>query len=493
MPSDAKDKSDLIAVRIEKVVVAHTVELETSIQGFHAPLAGFLDRLGLPTEKIFVDTKERYFVLQSLQQTLEVLPYEDRAKAFYLSKFSVAIMVGLFDAALNFLWDETILALRRLAVSIDLSYFFDTAEKRDSYRSRLQNEEDLRLIDDLTLIDTCARVDLLSDVNRERLRHVNFMRNHASAAHPNQSELTGQEMIAWLSNCLRYAITAKPERAVILTKQLLTNIRTTLIPSKDIPVIAIDLEKFSTERVDDLLWTLFGIYVDPSQKADCRTNIANLAPHVWKLGSEDRKFQVGARHEHFIKQADQQRRTFADEFLIHVNGQQYRSEDVLAGELLDKLRNLHGAHNALNNFYNEGPHAQALQSSLPVSGIVPRAARSEWVKVIVKCHLGNGMGYYQGVDTTADRFYQAYIAGFGEAEITQFLRLFSDQDFTIDFDSTKPHRRATALAESFKAKTKNPHILKALDALLAQPEGTLRKISGVTKFKEAVAGIPKQA
>jgi len=91
-------------------------------------LAGFLDTLGLPTEKVLVEFSQRRFVLKSLQETLEILPYEDRAKALYLSKFSVAIAVGLFDAALNFLWDETILALRRLAVSVDLSYFFDTAE-----------------------------------------------------------------------------------------------------------------------------------------------------------------------------------------------------------------------------------------------------------------------------------------------------------------------------------------------------------------------------
>jgi hypothetical protein len=475
------------------IVVVHTVELETSIQGFNAPLAAFLGNLGLPTEDVLVDFGERRFVLQALQHTLEVLPYNERAKAYYLSKFSVSIMVGLFDAALNFLWDEAILALRRLAISIDLSYFFDTAEKRESYRPRLQTEEDLRLLDDFTLIDTCARVDLLSDVNRERLRHVNFMRNHASAAHPNQSELTGQEMISWLSNCLRYAITAKPDHAVIATKQLLNNIRTALIPTKDIPVIAFDLQKFTTDRIDDLLWTQFGIYVDPGQKADCRTNIANMAPYVWALASEDRKFQVGARHEHFIKQGDQQRKIFADEFLAHVDGQQYRSEDVLAGELLDKLRSLHTAHNGINNFYNEGPHAQGLQSSLPVSGILPRAARSEWVKVLVKCHLGNGYGHRDGVDTTADQHYQLYIGNFGEAETMQFLRLFDDPDFTVDFDSSKPHHRAMALATALKAKTKNVHILRALDVMLAQPEGALRKLPIVTKFKEAVANLPKPA
>ncbi len=449
-----------------QAVVAATGELETSIKGFNAPLAAFLGGLGLPTEHVLVDFAERQFVLQSLQQTLDTLPYDDRAKAYYLSKFSVSIAVGLFDAALNFLWDETILALRRLAAGIDLSYFFDTAEKREAYRSRLQTEEDLKILDDLTLIDTCARVDLLTDVNRERLRHVNYMRNHASAAHPNQSALTGQEMIAWLSNCLRYAITAEPDHAVIATKQLLANIRTSLIPAKDIPVIASDFEKFTTDRVDDFLWTLFGIYVDPSQKADCRTNIANLAPCVWALASEDRKFQVGARHEYFIKQGDQQRRIFADEFLVHVNGQQYRSEDVLAGELLDKLRSLNAAHNAMNNFYNEWPHAKSLASSLPVSGVVPRAARVEWVKVITKCHIGNGQGYYGGVDTSADVHYQKYIATFGEAEAIQFLRLFDDPDFTVDFDWSMAHRRAQALATELKSKTRNVLVLRALDVLL---------------------------
>ena len=493
MASESKPKAEptaIVPVTAQSAIVATTGELETSIQSFSAPLAGFLGSLGLPTEHVLVDFGERRFVLQSLQQTLEVLPYDERAKAYYLSKFSVSIMVGLFDAALNFLWDETILALRRLAAGIDLSYFFDTAEKRESYRSRLQTDEDLGLLDDFTLIDTCARVDLLTDVNRERLRHVNYMRNHASAAHPNQSELTGQEMIAWLSNCLRYAIRAKPDHAVIATNKLLTNIRGILIPAKDIPVIASDLKKFTVERVDDLLWTLFGIYVDPGQKADCRTNIARLAPHVWALASEDRKFQVGARHEHFIKQADQQRKTFADEFLVHVNGQQYRSEDVLAGELLDELRSLNAAHNAMNNFYNEWPHAKTLASSLPLSGVVPRAARLEWVKVIAKCHIGNGQGYYGGVDTSADRFYQIYIAGFGEAEVVQFLRLFDDPDFTIDFDSSVAHRRAQALAKTLKEKTKNVHVLRALDVLLAQPEGTLRRLSTVTKFKEALKSLP---
>jgi hypothetical protein len=45
-----------------------------------------------------------------------------------------------------------------------------------------------------------------------------------------------------------------------------------------------------------------GIYVAPNQKPECRPNISNLSPNAWSLASEDMRYQVGARHEHFIKQ-----------------------------------------------------------------------------------------------------------------------------------------------------------------------------------------------
>jgi len=108
----------------------------------------------------------------------------------------------------------------------------------------------------------------------------------------------------------------------------------------------------------------------------------------------------------------------------------------------------------------------------------------------VKCHLGNGLGYYGGVDTTADRYYQLYISRFGEREIAQFVRSFSDPDFTVDFDSAVVHGRGMKLAATFKARVKNVYIIRALDAMLSQPVGTLRKLATVTKFKEAVANLP---
>jgi len=56
-----------------------------------------------------------------------------------------------------------------------------------------------------------------------------------------------------------------------------TNIRSTLIPAADIPVIAADFNNFTPERIDIFCGFVWPV-LDPSQKTDTRTNIANLAP-----------------------------------------------------------------------------------------------------------------------------------------------------------------------------------------------------------------------
>ena len=103
-------------------------EVETSIAGFSQQFSDYLEYIGLPTNDIFVPIEERRKVIFSLEQVLEALPAEKKSKSVYLSKFAISVLSGLFDGALNFLWDETVRALRRLVISFDLQYFFSVAQ-----------------------------------------------------------------------------------------------------------------------------------------------------------------------------------------------------------------------------------------------------------------------------------------------------------------------------------------------------------------------------
>jgi hypothetical protein len=64
--------TEIVPVAPQAAVVTTTTELETSIQGFNAPLAGFLTGLGLPTENVLVDFAERRFNALSVSMNVHV-------------------------------------------------------------------------------------------------------------------------------------------------------------------------------------------------------------------------------------------------------------------------------------------------------------------------------------------------------------------------------------------------------------------------------------
>ncbi len=463
-------------------------QIDTSIEAFNQPLADLLSHIGLPVDNVLNPIEERRKVIFSLEGTIEILPYEEREKAVYLSKFTVAVAAGLFDGALNFLWDETVKALRRLVISYDLQYFFNVAETISARYKNLVKEEDLEAIQEFDLLEITRRIGLINDLNHKRLEHVNYLRNHASAAHPNEHEISGTEMLSLLENCLRYAITAQPDHSVIQIQQLFDNIRKTLIPDEDIPVINDDLTKQPSERISDFIQSLFGLYVDSRQNQDTKTNIEKLASNLWNLCSDDTKYRIGSKFGLYRKNAETEKKDAAQKFLEIVNGLKFKDEDSLAAELIEKLQDLRTAHFGWYNFYEEYPHAKSIAQSLPDGGI-PQAAKKLFVKIICLCYMGNGKGYKQGVDERAEQYYIQFINRFTVIEIKEFLDLLGDTEFVTDLDQTKSDLRIRKLAEFYKKLTTDIHINAVLDVIINFPARAIGKITGDIRYKEKIKNV----
>ena len=68
----------------------------------------FIGTHGLPTHNVLVPVSERVRVFNNVQDVLQLLDDGHKQKSIYVSKFIAAAASGLFDAALNYLWDETI-------------------------------------------------------------------------------------------------------------------------------------------------------------------------------------------------------------------------------------------------------------------------------------------------------------------------------------------------------------------------------------------------
>jgi hypothetical protein len=478
-----KNKSNTEIILIPRDTTPERIE--TSIAAFNQPLANLLNHIGLPTENILSPIEERRKIIFALESTIEILPIEDRDKATYLSKFTVAVSVGLFDGALNFLWDETIKALRRLVVNFDLQYFLNVAQTINSKYKNLNSIDDLEAIGDHDLLEICRRIGLVSDINYKRLENVNYLRNHASAAHPNDNSVSGIEMLSLLETCLKYAIVAKPDHSVIKIRQLFENIRTKEIPAEDFTLIGEDLLKQPQERIDNFLLSIFGIYIDPRTDAYIRKNIDRLTPHIWDEVTEETKFTIGSKFGTYRKNGDVERKIFVQKFLETVDGQEYKDEDSLAAELLDKLQNLKTVHFDINNFYNEFSHAKSIADSIPATG-VPKSVKKLFVKVICLCYIGNGKGYREGVDTGAVKYYNEFIESFTVTEVKEFLHLFTDPEFVTDFNYTKADNRLRNLVKFFKTKTKDTHINRILDAILKSPAKSLQNLATQKDYKESI-------
>ena len=169
-----------------KLSIVDSSKYDAQLVSFENGLVKFLDQQGLPSNNIFVGVPQRITVFKNLDGVIEQVGEKDKRQSVYLSKFIAAVASGLFDAALNYLWDETILQIRKRVVQYDLEYFYDNAVSGEK-RKRIKGEDDLTKIDDYDLIKGAKEIGLISELGFKHLEYINYMRNLASADHPNQN------------------------------------------------------------------------------------------------------------------------------------------------------------------------------------------------------------------------------------------------------------------------------------------------------------------
>src|SRR5690554_6977774 len=87
----------------------------------------YLSKLGLPHEGIIATEREQNLMRKILPETIQDLSAETKRDAIYLSKFVASSAIGLYDAALNYLWNEVVVSLRSKVNVYGLDLFFDAA------------------------------------------------------------------------------------------------------------------------------------------------------------------------------------------------------------------------------------------------------------------------------------------------------------------------------------------------------------------------------
>ncbi|HZY92565.1 MAG TPA: hypothetical protein VFG07_07350 [Thermoplasmata archaeon] len=474
MAEAAKSKSGSKALVVSEPV-------ESQIASLDSDLTSYLKALDLPTRDILAPLPERRKVFSLLPETVSVLKSEQRSEAFYISKFTAACAVGLFDAALNYLWDATVVTLRDRVVLFDLTYFFDATVTNAAERLKFKAVEDLANLRDWDLIRGCKEIGLLSDIAYRQLDFIRDMRNFASAAHPNLNEITGISLVSWLETCLRNVQAAPSEGPLVELKRLLTSLRTTTLTEREAKPIQASIKGLPDDFAHSLVQAVFGMYVDKDLDERVRTNVDFIAQSIWGRCGESARHGIGIKYGTLAANGETDRAALARRFLSRIDGLGYLPTGQLAVEMASCIQELRSAHFAWDNFFNEEPHARELLRLVPKSGAIPPDVVEDYVQTLVICRLGNRFG----VSFIAKPIYDTLISVFQDEEIVEFIQSPREDHIRQAIgDSTRASRFMT-LAKSLEGRTTNAVFQKALRAYSSAKLSEVRDPA----FQQRVIGL----
>lgn len=461
-------------------------EYDVQLNEFEKSLLGFLGQNNLPTESILVPVQERAIVFNNIESVLSRLDASHIENSVYISKFFAAVAAGLFDAALNYLWDETIFELRRRVSQYDISYFFDSSVNSAEKRKRLKTEADLEKLDDSELISGAREIELISEIGFRHLDNIRYMRNWASAAHPNQNELTGLQLISWLETCIREVISLPLSNIAIEIKQLLSNIKNNNIPEDEARQIGAFFLNLTQDQVNSLAAGFFGIYTRLDTTPQTRQNIHRLLPFLWERVNEETRQSFGIKYGKFVANNAQQEKDLARAFLQVVSAENYIPDTLRAVDLEIAIDNLLNAHRGFNNFYNEPPFARQLQRLVGDGGSVPSEINIRYIHALVEVFLTNG----NGVSWDAEPIYVSLLDNFSSLQASRAVLSFTNETIASRLQFQLCQKKYRELLAMMRIKISAPAIKELIEEIETY-RGTLSKMKDDPKFVPQIRNLLK--
>lgn len=452
---------------------------------FEENLLSFIEHQGLPSTSVLVPLGERKIVINNIQSVLERLEPERRGNSVYISKFIAATVSGLFDSALNYLWDETIYELRKRVAQYDLAYFYDVAVGSNAEkRKRLNSEEDLQKIDDSELIKGALDIGLISELGYKHLDFIRYMRNWASAAHPNQNQITGLQLISMLDTCITEVIKLPLSSIVVEIKRLLGNIKNNKLSEEDATQISLFFGGLTQDRANTLMLGMFGIYTEIETSQQTRQNVQLLIPPLWDLVDLNTREQLGIKYGRFIAANDMDRQKLARQFLDTVSGAEYIPQELRISEIQTAIDNLLAVHRSgYNNFYNEPVFAGQLQRIIGTLGI-PDKIKSHYIYALIEVFLTNG----NGVAWNAEPIYLKLLEELNAANASYAILTFTNQRIASRLQFSLCQDKFRNLVNIMKSKVTMP-LVKELVVEIENYSGPLDVMKDDPKIKTKVTAL----
>lgn len=432
----------------------------------------FLEQIGLPADNIIAEQSERSIIGQNLPAYIESLPPEIKRDARYLSKFVVGAGFGLFDYSLNAIWNEVVLDLRKKAITYGIDIFFDSAVGGGKNREFYKTEDDLGSLKDAVLLDTCRKLELISDTTYKKLKHILDMRNDIGISHPTNYTINAFELLGWLQTCIQDVLNDRPTEAALQVQAFIKNLKshTAPIDAATQQQIESKISELPSHHLASILRTTFGIYVATETDPQVRKNISVIAPTIWFNCLDEPKYKLGIMLEGYNTNLYREKYELGEQFFQVVGGNPFRSPNERAINVDTLLDQLLEKHNGWDNFHHEAPVADSVASYIQEQNdILPNNAE-KLVKVIMMCRIGKGVTYFNGVSPRGKDYYDHILSQLGDKYAPHAMAILTHYEIQRKLGASVCRVQAKQALEMIKQSVVNARLIECLDYLISQVE-----------------------
>lgn len=364
--------------------------------------------LGIPREVLAAD-EEIVYAWRNLPRELQGIPKELRGEL--IARMCVAVSTGLFDGAINYIWNATILHLRQRVRDFGMPVVAQILQKDFE-------EKDLIELQDSQLIDLCLKLNLIIEDGFFFLDQCRNTRNNFSAAHPTIGKINDREFTTFLNRCVRYALSAEASPRGVDVSAFISAIKGQRFTAGQCDVWAQRLDATHDAQRQLLFGTVHGIYCDPATPEPARLNALDLFSKYKERLTAAIRSDIINRHSDYLAKGDVQRHVASQQFFEKIGLLNLLNESERHSVISGAVQRLWTVHLGMNNFYNEPPFAERLKS-LSEQGSIPETAQEQFVHNVVGCYIGNGYG----VSWAATDAYESMMRSFSPREVSIMIGL----------------------------------------------------------------------
>ncbi|MFL0250886.1 hypothetical protein ACJDT4_10675 [Clostridium neuense] len=364
--------------------------------------------LNLPREVLASD-EEIVYAWRELPRELRAIP--ENLRGDLLARMCIATSVGLFDGAINYVWNASVNNLRKKVKDFGYNVVGQILQKQFE-------EKDLYDMKDAELLELCLQINLISEDGYYFLSQCRDIRNNYSAAHPNNSMLDDRELIIYLNRCGKYALSTSVNAKGVDVSEFMSAIKVGRFTQEQLEVWNTRLKETHQAQRDLLFSIIHGLYCDSNSNEQIRSNCLKISKEFVQVFSPNCISDLLNRHYEYKAKGKEDSYSASQQFFEKLGLIGYFAEGEKHSIVSKACSRLMLIHQGYDNFYNEPPFAERLYELTNKTGI-PESTKEEFVKAVTTCYVGNIYGYSR----SAIKYYEEMIKNFTPKEIEILLSL----------------------------------------------------------------------